>query len=330
MSPLDGIVFHPDYFYHLDTLTSSIVAPVFLEIASWRINRQRYSSRCMWNCIRLALAHHKFPSQSRRYQNIDLEFMCCPIHLDCQSRDINQSTENVQENPRRGANSIGFSSERMHGLQGSFHLLLSENGPEMLITMNAKGDSFWTTGISVESDLLTHEALEGIVKSLPLLNPLLLSQFGSITFILFVQPLQLRHPSSNLAVSVPTINTTGDVRCSRHDTTRATGTSSSSPHDTCDAIFDCSLTPTLCPHARDVGAYASETRDSRALMQVHDQDFSIVWPEEQFLLGWRQPYRRCKHRSVSQLAILDARPKRRKSVRARSGVPHTYASIVAC
>ena len=95
MSPLDGIVFHPDHFYHLDTLTSSNVAPVILEIAPWRINPQRYSSRCMWNCIRLTLARHKFPSQSRRYQNTDLELMCCLIHLDCQSRNINQSTENV-------------------------------------------------------------------------------------------------------------------------------------------------------------------------------------------------------------------------------------------
>lgn len=188
MSPLDGVVFHPDPFYHLDTLMSSIVAPVILEIAPWRINPQRYSSRCMWNCICLALAHHKFPSQSRRYQNVDLEFVCCPIHLDCQSGDVNQLTENVQENPRRGANSIGVSSESVHGLQGSFPLLLSENGPVMLTITNTKDDSFWTTGISVESDLLTHEALEGIVKSFPLLNPLLLSQFGSITFILFVQP----------------------------------------------------------------------------------------------------------------------------------------------
>lgn len=73
----------------------------------------------MWNGIRLTLAHHRFPSELRRYQNIDLEFLGCQIHLDCQSRDVNQSTENVGETHHRGANSIGFSSERVHGLQGS-------------------------------------------------------------------------------------------------------------------------------------------------------------------------------------------------------------------
>lgn len=112
-------LYSSDRRHHLDTLTSYTVARVFLKIAPWHISRQWYLSRCMWNGIRLTLALHIFPSKLRCYPNIDLEFFCCRIHLDCKSRDVNQSTENVGETRHRGANSIGFSSERVHGLQGS-------------------------------------------------------------------------------------------------------------------------------------------------------------------------------------------------------------------
>lgn len=95
MSLLNGVVFSSDHRHHLDTLTSYIVARVFLKIAPWHISRQWYLNRCMWNGIRLTLALHIFPSKLRCYPNIDLEFFCCRIHLDCQSRDVNQSTENV-------------------------------------------------------------------------------------------------------------------------------------------------------------------------------------------------------------------------------------------
>lgn len=198
----------------------------------------------------------------------------------------------------------------------------------------APSDS-WTSHIShvvkvsSEGDLTTLESPEHIVQSLSLLPTR--GVLRTVLHILLLVAESLRHPCPYGTVRMPTVETTRHVGAARDRALDAPAVAAGAPPDEArDAVPHRALAGAAGgAHTGDVRPGATEARDGGAVVEVQDEDLSLVGPEEQLAAGGGQARGREEHGRARELAVADAGPEARERVGAGCGVPDADAAVVA-